>query len=363
MAGDPSNSDELARSELNLPTASRVADSGRAAVGSGSAAVGSASLAIDCQGLGKTFRDFWLRPRVRAVQGVDLRVQRGEVFGLLGPNGSGKSTIIKMLLGLLFPSEGSIKILEQAPSDVTVKSRLGYLPEESHLYPFLTARETLEYTGRLLRIPKECRQQRTEELLQMVGLSAAEGRPVGEYSKGMQRRIGLAQALINDPELLILDEPTSGLDPIGTRQVKDLVLELHRRGKTVLLTSHLLADVEELCTRVVVLYGGKVHASGTVEELLTNREETRVRTPALTRAQLDQLELWLQEQGSELLGSESPRQTLEALFIDVVEQARTDGALTSGALSGQAMAPFLAESRTTGGSPKDGVGQAPEESR
>ena len=305
-----------------------------------SAAAAHSEVVVGCRGLTKTFRDFWYRPRVTAVREVDLEVRRGEVFGLLGPNGSGKSTIIKMLLGLLFPSSGKIEILGAPPTSVAAKMGVGYLPEESHLYPFLTARETLEYTGRLLKIGRDERRQRTEQLLQMVGLSAAEGRPVGEYSKGMQRRIGLAQALLNDPELLILDEPTSGLDPIGTRQVKDLMLRLRERGKTILVTSHLLADVEELCDRVVVLYGGRVHASGTVEELLTNREDSLVRTAALSDSQKRELAEWLSSQGIELKNVQAPKQSLESLFLQVVEDARRSGAETSGALAGGELAAF-----------------------
>ena len=220
-----------------------------------------------CRKLTKRFRDFWLRTRVTAVSELDFEVQRGEVVGLLGPNGSGKSTTIKMILGLLFPTSGQIELFGRAPTDVAVKARVGYLPEETHLYPFLNARETLDFYGRLFGIPRAERKQRIDQLIDMVGLSGAQRRRVGEYSKGMQRRIGLAQALINDPDLLILDEPTSGLDPIGTRQVKDLLVELSDQGKTLLLSSHLLADAEDVCSRIVVLFGGKILAEGTVEEL------------------------------------------------------------------------------------------------
>ena len=198
---------------------------------------------IACAGLTKTFRDFWLRPRVRAVENVDLEVRRGQVYGLLGPNGSGKSTTIKMLLGLLQPTGGRIAVLGKRPKDVSVKQNIGYLPEESYLYRFLSGRETLEYYGRLFRLDRQARRERIDMLLEMVGLDAVQDRPVGEYSKGMQRRIGLAQSLINDPQLLILDEPTSGLDPVGAKQIKDLIATLASRGKTVLLCSHLLDHV------------------------------------------------------------------------------------------------------------------------
>ncbi|MBS3820732.1 MAG: ABC transporter ATP-binding protein, partial [Phycisphaerae bacterium] len=207
-------------------------------------------------GLTKVFRDFWLREKVAAVTDLNLEIRPREVFGMLGPNGSGKSTTIKMLLGLLFPTRGRIHIFDHDPTNVRVKSRIGFLPEESDLYPFLDARETLNFYGQLFHVPRRQRRQRIETLLEMVGLSAVAHRRVGEYSKGMQRRIGLAQALINDPDLLILDEPTSGLDPLGTKQFKDVIRTLATRGKTVLLSSHLLADVEDVCDRVTILYGG-----------------------------------------------------------------------------------------------------------
>src|SRR6516162_9818098 len=217
---------------------------------------------VSVRGLTKIFKDFWGRPKARAVDNVDFDVRRGEVFGLLGPNGSGKSTTVKLLLGLLYPTKGHIEVFGHSPRHVATKSRIGYLPEESYLYRYLDSRETLEFFGNLFRLPSGDRTNRTEQLLEMVGLSQTSTRAVGEFSKGMQRRIGLAQALINDPDLIILDEPTAGLDPIGCREVKDLIIELARRGKTVILSSHLLADVEDVCNRVVIYYRGKVQASG-----------------------------------------------------------------------------------------------------
>ena len=186
---------------------------------------------VSVRGLTKVFKDFWGRPKARAVDNVDFEVRRGEVFGLLGPNGSGKSTTVKMLLGLLHPTRGHIEVFGHSPRHVATKSLIGYLPEESYLYRFLDSRETLDFFGNLFDLPPAQRRRRTEELLEMVGLSAVRTRVVGEFSKGMQRRIGLAQALINDPELIILDEPTAGLDPIGCREVKDLILTLARPGQ------------------------------------------------------------------------------------------------------------------------------------
>ena len=189
----------------------------------------SAAPIVEAQGLIKVFGDFWLRDKARAVDGIDFEIRPNEVFGLLGPNGSGKSTTIKMLLGLLRKSKGRLTVFGRDPSDVSIKQRIGYLPEESYMYRFLNPQETLDYFGKLFGIPRKIRRKRTDELLEMVGLEGASRRAVGEFSKGMTRRLGLAQALINDPEFLILDEPTSGLDPIGTRQVKDLLLDLGKR--------------------------------------------------------------------------------------------------------------------------------------
>ena len=254
-------------------------------------ALGHASDEIDiaCAGVTKVFRDFWMRPRVRAVENVNLTVRRGEIYGLLGPNGSGKSTTIKMLLGLLQPTAGRIAVLGKRPKDVEIKRQIGYLPEESYLYRFLSGRETLDYYGRLFRLDRRARRERIAMLLDMVGLEAVQDRPVGEYSKGMQRRIGLAQSLINDPQLLILDEPTSGMDPVGARQIKDLIATLAARGKTVLLCSHLLADVEDLCDRVAIMYGGRVRAEGTCDELLEQEHATLLQTGELSEPVLDEV--------------------------------------------------------------------------
>lgn len=298
---------------------------------------------IECRGLTKVFKDFWMRPRVTAVDGIDLVVEPHQVFGLLGPNGSGKSTTIKMLLGLLFPTKGRIAIFGKLPTDVETKTRIGYLPEESYLYRFLNARETLDFYGRIFNLNRRERNKRIDMLLEMVGLEGVQRRPVGEYSKGMQRRIGLAQALINDPDLLILDEPTTGLDPLGTRQIKDLILALKQRGKTVLLCSHLLADVEDVCDRVTVLYGGKVRALGTIDELLSVSDSTQIETERLDPALLEKVRVLLEQEGQRKIHKiETPRRKLEALFLEIVQKALSEGAVTSGARTGGAVAPFLA---------------------
>jgi ABC-2 type transport system ATP-binding protein len=297
---------------------------------------------VEAVGLTKVFKDFWMRTRARAVDGVDFEICAHEVFGLLGPNGSGKSTIIKMILGLLHKTSGRLSVFGKLPSDVSIKKRIGFLPEESYLYRFLNPRETLAYYGKLFGLDYRTRRRRVDELLDMVGLTHVAHRPIGEFSKGMTRRIGLAQALINDPDFLILDEPTAGLDPIGTRQVKDVILELGRRGKTVLLSSHLLADVEDVCDRMVMLYGGKIRAQGTVAELLCDAERTVIQTPRLTVETISRIERLIEEcEGKAIDKVEAPRQRLEQLFMDIVEQARTDQVATSGVIHGGETASFL----------------------
>ncbi len=297
---------------------------------------------VQATALTKVFKDFWMRAKARAVDGVDFEIHRGEIFGLLGPNGSGKSTIIKLILGLLHKTSGRLSVFGKPPSDVIVKKYIGFLPEESYLYRYLNSRETLDYYGKLFGLEGRTRRQRIDDLLDMVGLTQVAHRPVGEFSKGMMRRIGLAQALINDPDFLILDEPTSGLDPIGTRQVKDLILELGKRGKTILLSSHLLADVEDVCDRMVMLYGGKIRAEGTAESLLSDTEHTIIETPRLREDTVSRVEQVIQEcEGIAIEKVHTPRQRLEHFFLDVVEQARQEQISTSGAMHGGETAAFL----------------------
>ncbi|MSR28190.1 MAG: ABC transporter ATP-binding protein [Phycisphaerales bacterium] len=297
---------------------------------------------VEATGLVRVFGDFWLRAKARAVDGISFEISPHEIFGLLGPNGSGKSTTIKMILGLLRPTKGRLLVFGRDPSDVALKARIGYLPEESYMYRFLNPRETLDYYAKLFGIPRAMRRRRTDELLEMVGLEGAAHRAVGEFSKGMARRLGLAQALINDPEFLILDEPTSGLDPIGTRQVKDLLLDLGRRGKTILLSSHLLADVESVCDRMVVLYGGRIRAEGTTDELLTDSNRTTIFIPRIRSETITKIdELIAREEGVAIERVDSPRQRLEDLFMQIVEKARLEQSSTSGALHGGGTAAFL----------------------
>ncbi len=306
---------------------------------------------VACQNLTKVFRDFWMRNRARAVDSLTFDLYPHEIFGLLGPNGSGKSTTIKVILGLLRPTRGRVAVFGKPPTDVNTKKRIGYLPEESYLYPFLNARETLDYYGKLFEIGHKVRKKRIDELLDMVGLTHVQHRPIREYSKGMQRRIGLAQALINDPDLLILDEPTTGLDPIGTRQVKDLIVQLGQRGKTVLLSSHLLADVEDCVDRMVILYGGKKRDEGTCDSMLVSHERTTIETDALdddTLAEIDTLIRRRSGGEQSVLNVSHPRQTLEQKFLDIVEKAMAEHLETAGSVHGGGTAAFLAVEDTTG---------------
>jgi ABC-2 type transport system ATP-binding protein len=297
---------------------------------------------VTVRGLTKVFKDFWGRPKARAVDNIDFEVRRGEVFGLLGPNGSGKSTTVKLILGLLYPTKGHIEVFGRSTRHVATKARIGYLPEESYLYRYLNSHETLDFFGNLFHLPKDQRGSRAEQLLEMVGLSQTRTRAVGEFSKGMQRRIGLAQALINDPDLIILDEPTSGLDPIGCREVKDLILALARRGKTVILSSHLLSDVEDVCDRVVIYYGGKIQAHGTLKELLAKPDSIRITTPALPRETMERvLAIIRKDVAADRVRVDTPTQNLESYFLNVVQNARKAAAETSGATSGARVAAYL----------------------
>ncbi len=303
---------------------------------------------VQTVGLTKAFKDFWRRPRVEAVKDLDLDIRPGEVFGLLGPNGSGKSTTIKLLLGLLYPTRGRIAVFGRPPTDVAIKKRIGYLPEESYLYQFLNARETLDFYGRLFRQHGKVRGERLNMLLDMVGLQREAKRRVGEYSKGMARRIGLAQALINDPEFLVLDEPTSGLDPIGTSQIKEVIRRLGDMGKTILLSSHLLADVEDVCDRVCILYGGQKQAEGTVTELLAEENRTQITTDRLSEATIAALRDLVAEREAKEIEVSMPRGRLENLFLRIVKQAQAAKLATSGVGQTGAIPEFLGASTSSG---------------
>ncbi|MBQ9345461.1 MAG: ABC transporter ATP-binding protein [Kiritimatiellae bacterium] len=278
--------------------------------------------AIVATNLSKTFRDFWRRPRVKAVCALTLSVPSGAIYGLLGPNGSGKSTTLKMILGLLFPTSGELSVLGLPPTSPAARRRIGYLPEETRLYPTLTPLEILSFHARLLSLPRPLAKSRADELLASLDLQAAARRPVGAFSKGMARRVGLAVALLGDPDLLILDEPPSGLDPIATRQVKDLMLDLAARGKTILTTSHLLADVQDTCRRVAILHHGHLLAEGPLDDLLQRATETTLSFP--TPASPDASQAALQAVATALglppasLHLSHPRKSLEEYFLDIL---------------------------------------------
>jgi ABC-2 type transport system ATP-binding protein len=279
---------------------------------------------VETRRLTKVYRDFWGRQKKVALRALNLQIFRGEIFGLLGPNGSGKTTTIKLLLGLLFPTEGDALVFDTPAAEVKKNERIGYLPEESYLYRFLNAEETLDFYGRLFNLPPGERQKRAARLIDIVGLSADKKRSLREYSKGMRQRIGLAQALINDPELVILDEPTSGLDPSGTRWMKDLIIDLRNRGKTILMCSHRLEDVQDICDRIAILNVGELQKLGSVKSLLedVDRLEMRANGVQINDALKKDLETVLAKHGGKLEFLGHPTTTLEDLFLRIVEESK-----------------------------------------
>jgi ABC-2 type transport system ATP-binding protein len=281
----------------------------------------SSEVIIETRSLSKVYRDFWGRQKVRALKALDLEIRRGEIFGLLGPNGSGKTTTVKLILGLLFPTSGQALVFGREATDVKKNERIGYLPEESYLYRFLNAEETLDFYGRLFDMAAPLRRQRTADLIDMVGLGWAKRRQLREYSKGMTRRIGLAQALINDPELIVLDEPTTGLDPIGCREMKDLILRLRDEGKTILMCSHLLADVQDVCDRIGILYQGELQELGRVDSLLKVRDVTEVRASGLSEACQSEIRQVIERHGGQVQSIGNPTTTLEDLFLHIIRES------------------------------------------
>ena len=279
---------------------------------------------VETRSLTKVYRDFWGRKKKTALNALDLQIHKGEIFGLLGPNGSGKTTTIKLLLGLLFPTTGDAFVFGEPAAKVEKNERIGYLPEESYLYRFLNAEETLDFYGRLFDIPADVRRTRAAELIDMVGLSADKKRILREYSKGMRQRIGLAQALINDPDLVILDEPTSGLDPLGTRWMKDLILDLKQKGKTVLMCSHRLDDVQDVCDRIAILYGGDLQELGQVNRLVEDQKRLEVRATGVDMSDglKADLEAVFARHGGKLETFGHPTTTLEDLFLRIVEESK-----------------------------------------
>ncbi len=247
-------------------------------------------IVLEVKGLWKVFHIGFFRKRVEAVRGTSFAVKRGEIFGLLGPNGAGKTTTIKAILRLIFPSKGEIRIFGRPANDQEAAKRIGYMPENPYVYQYLKPLEFLDLCGRLVAIPKADRRARSEEMIDKVGLRDAVDRPIGKFSKGMMQRIGLGQALLHDPELLVLDEPMSGLDPIGRKEVRDVLLEQRARGKTLLFTSHILSDVELLCDRVVIMQQGEITSEGQVHDLLKSASRrVEIRLSSASRALKDSL--------------------------------------------------------------------------
>jgi ABC-2 type transport system ATP-binding protein len=279
---------------------------------------------VETRKLTKIYRDFWGRQKKTALRALNIEIYRGEIFGLLGPNGSGKTTTIKLLLGLLFPSEGDALVFGQPAADVRKNEKIGYLPEESYLYRFLNAEETLDFYGRLFDLKPKDREERARELIEKVGLKNDRKRILREYSKGMRQRIGLAQALINNPDLVILDEPTSGLDPLGARWMKNLIIELRQQGKTVIMCSHRLEDVQDVCDRIAILSDGELQEYGSVKTLLqdANRVEVQASGLQLTEDLRRDLEEVFKKHGGKVDSVGHPTTTLEEFFLRAVEQAK-----------------------------------------
>jgi len=299
------DSTDVASNDANSPAAAAV-DSG---------------VIIETRNLSKIYRDFWGRKKVHALKSLDIEVRKGEIFGLLGPNGSGKSTTIKLILGLLFPTSGRVLVFDKDATETSKNERIGYLPEESYLYKFLTADETLDFYGRLFDMSSAQRKARVAELIRLVGLQGAKHRQLREYSKGMTRRVGLAQALINDPDLILLDEPTTGLDPIGTREMKDLILALRDQGKTVLLCSHQLADVQDVCDRVAILHQGELKELGRVSDLLKVQDITEVHATGLSEEAKREIADVIARHGGDVKSIDNPTATMEDLFLNIVRES------------------------------------------
>lgn len=281
--------------------------------------------AIVARGLERVYRGFVRRGAVLALRGLDLEVGEGRVFGLLGPNGSGKTTTLLLLLGLLRPTRGTATVLGHPAGHREARRRTGFLPEETYLYEFLTGAETLDLVGRLHGMPRAERRRRGEELLERTNMWEARNRRLGTYSKGMARRIGLAQALMASPRLLVLDEPTSGLDPVGNREVKDLLREEAARGVSVLLSSHLLADVADVCDDIAILHRGRTILAGEVRGLLAQADRCVWETAAVDEAKRARIEARFREEGVALYGVGRPSGTLEELFLRALERDDASG--------------------------------------
>jgi ABC-2 type transport system ATP-binding protein len=289
-----------------------------------SPAPGGASIAAETRGLTKRYPLTWKRKVLVALDHLDLKIHAGEVFGLLGPNGSGKSTTIKLLLGLVIPTSGDARIFGLEPDSIEARRRVGFLPENPYFYSFLNGDETLRFYGKLCGVTGAKLDQRVEELIDLVGLQNGRERPLRSYSKGMLQRIGLAQAMIHDPDLLFLDEPTAGVDPLGSSQIRDLILRLKKMGKTVIFSSHLLEQVEEVADRVAIFSLGKKVLEGSIDQLLMEDRGTQINVPAdLTPEQRQRVIQSLAQAGVPNAAGEieftRPRLSLEQLYLRTVQ--------------------------------------------
>jgi ABC-2 type transport system ATP-binding protein len=282
--------------------------------------------AISIKGLTKDFAVTLRGVKLRAVDDLTLDVADGHVFGLLGPNGSGKSTTIKVILGLLAPTVGDVQVFGVPSQEVEARRNVGYLPEAPYFYRYLSGYELVRFYARVCGVPKAKLQARVKEVVDWVGLSRAADRRVGTYSKGMLQRIGLAQALVHDPRLIVLDEPTAGVDPVGTAEMCELILKLKQQGKTVLITSHLLAQIEDVCDRVAILDHGKLIVEGSLQELVGQRDRQALIVDALPPAEIEALRGWLAGRGHSLNAIEQPRARLDQLFLSKISRSGQSGA-------------------------------------
>jgi len=315
--------------------------------------VANGEVVLQIEGLTKVYRSLFTPVGVKAVDDLTLSVRRGETYSVVGPNGSGKTTTLKILLGLIFPTAGKASIFGKDIADLSVREQIGFLPEDAYLYDVFNGEELLDFYAGLFGFSKRRRRELTDELLSLVGMQANRKVPFRECSKGMRQRLALAQALVNDPELLILDEPTSGLDPAGRHQMTRLILELKRRGKTILLCSHFLAEVEEVCDRVGIMYRGGLVAEGTLTELAGAPTEIVIATSGLGADKTEQLaghgavlgvedgvvrmgheageELWsvleaIHRAGGTILEVSRPRPSLQDVFVKAIRQDTSEEA-------------------------------------
>lgn len=280
--------------------------------------------AVSVNHLTKVFKGTLGKGAFRAVHDLSLEVKAGEVYGLIGPNGSGKSTTMKAVLGLIKPTEGSTGIFGIPSTDVASRHSVGFLPENPYFYKHLTGRETLHFYGSLCGMRGEKLRTRADEMLALTGLEDAAKRRVGGYSKGMLQRLGLAQALIHEPRLLVLDEPTAGVDPAGSRIIRDLIIEFRERGITVLVTSHLLEQMQEVCDRIGIMAHGRMVREGRLQDLIAVENQTEMVLENASPELLERLKALVQNEGgsTKLLRSGQPRTTLERLFIEATNESK-----------------------------------------